>query len=136
MSKTTITSKTQGRRLIGRYDLENYVLVNCTGNINSWLTVLYYADGSVILNGRLTITNFVRTGANPGITFNLPSAIPTPTISQTTYICPMSFNPHEVGTLVLNANSKLCRLNTTETFLNAPNGSITFIVDTKLTFTN
>lgn len=47
-------------------------LKNCTGTIAEHLK--YHLSGDIcIIEGRIIINNYVRTGANPGVTFSLPS---------------------------------------------------------------
>lgn len=48
----------------------NYTLFNCTGTLSLVPDVYVNADKSVIwIFGRVRITNFVRTGPNPGVAF-------------------------------------------------------------------
>lgn len=47
-------------------------LKNCTGTIADHLK--YHMSGDIcVIEGRVIINNYVRTGANPGVTFSLPN---------------------------------------------------------------
>lgn len=49
-------------------------LKNCTGTIAEHMK--YHLSGDIcIIEGRLIINNFVRTGGNPGFTFSLPNGL-------------------------------------------------------------
>lgn len=50
-------------------------LLNCTGTITSTPTFEIFDSGHVLFGGRLLISNFVRTGANPGAYITLPNGL-------------------------------------------------------------
>lgn len=105
-------------------------LINCTGTVNYnqaafWLL----GDGSIMVVGRLNITNFVRTGANPGVKITLPDFIPTPTRTVTVSVGFRSQNVQELSNLSITENSRDVNLITTESFTNAQNGTLTLMVN-------
>ena len=105
-------------------------LINCTGTVNYnqaafWLL----GDGSIMVVGRLNITNFVRTGANPGVKITLPDFIPTPTRGGTVSIGFRAQSVQELTNLTTTENSKDVNIFTTESFNNAQNGTLTLIMN-------
>ena len=50
-------------------------LLNCTGTVTNTPTFEIFDAGHVLLGGRLLISNFVRTGGNPGAYLTLPNGL-------------------------------------------------------------
>lgn len=111
-------------------DTGTLTLKNCTGTISH--NQIYFtklASGLWFINGRLNINSFTRSGTNPGVDIALPSSVPTPTKAQN-FICGFrSQSPREGVVFGLNANSRTATLITHESFTNAANGTLTFIVN-------
>ena len=127
---TTITGaiNTLNTKLItnGVGYLSNMTLYNCTGTITGTIVYALSGDGKTLLMyGRIRITNFVRTGNNPGIRGNLSKSF-----FKTTNF-PIGFrgeSPVEQITLNLSQNSSLISLITTESYSNAANGTLTLMI--------
>lgn len=102
-------------------------LYNCTGTATSGLDFITTKGGLIYVTGRLNIESFTRTGSNPGINVNLPSNVPTPTISIGYQIGFRSQSPREGIGINITAGSRVVRLITNETYLNCTNGTLTFI---------
>ena len=104
--------------------------INCTGTVShNQIFFMKLASGIWCIQGRLNINSYTRSGANPGVTIALPSNVPTPTQTRT-FICGFrSQSAREGVVLGLSANSRNATLTTHESFTNASNGTLTFIVN-------
>ena len=97
-------------------------LVGCTGTITQHLR--YHIAGKLlIIEGRIVINNYVRTAANPGFTFTIPSGY---TAKYTVLLSNVGFNGRtsipiryaELTRLYTTAESGTVKIDTTETFDN------------------
>ena len=126
---TQIVNKLNGLNKAGTIGYPTYSSMrNCTGTVATNFLQLYQSEsgGACTICGRIAITSFVRSGANPGVNLTLPSAIPTPTKTTVFYVGFRAENPRENVQLNLTANSRTILLFTTETYQNAQNGTLTF----------
>lgn len=102
---------------------------NCTGTVNNQNIVFFkLANGMYFMLGRINITNFVRTGGNPGVNLTLPDIVPTPTITRGVYVGVRGQNPREMVVADFTAGSRTIALYTSESFQNAQNGDLTLAV--------
>lgn len=108
--------------------------INCSGTIShNQIFFVKLASGIWFIHGRLNINSFTRSGSNPGVTIALPDIVPTPTVSKE-YLCGFrSQATRESVVLGLTANSRNAKLYTYESFSNASNGTLTFIVNSIFT---
>lgn len=114
-------------------NLSGETLYNCTGTIASH--VRYHVSGKImLLEGRITINNYKRTGANPGIQFTLPNgAKAKKTVSITCGINGL-FTSSAVGTIRagentqfgISAGESVATINTTESYGNMGVGTTTY----------
>ena len=103
--------------------MTNWQTVNCSGSITTSLANAhsgYYIN----LSGRIAITNFSRTGANPGASCQL-GVKPKHTVIQ--YIGFRAENPREYVIVSVDTNG-LATFNTSETYTNASGSTLTFII--------
>lgn len=118
-------------RFVSSGGASNLRLYNCTGTITGGLWYFRSEDDTsrnLIVSGRIRITNFVRTGANPGIEGALP-IVPTQIASMALSVGYRAENVAELANLQFIPNSTPnFRLSTTETYQNAQNGTLTLIV--------
>lgn len=100
---------------------------NCTGDITASQTRMSCSVNSRLVQicGRIIISNFVRTSSNPGVYIDLPF-LSNETLS---FCC-----GHRIGTdrevVMVNVNrgSNMLLINTSETYVNATNGTLTLII--------
>ena len=105
-------------------------LYNCTGTVSH--NQIYFKklqSGLWFVEGRVNINNYVRTGSNPGVTITLPSTVPTPTKGGGFAVGFRAQSPREYLVLGIAAGSRDINITTTESFTNAANGTLTFIVN-------
>ena len=108
--------------------------INCSGTIShNQIFFTNLASGVWFIQGRVNINKFTRSGANPGVNIVLPSNVPTPTKASTTACGFRAQSPREHVMLNLYANSRNATLTTYESFTNASNGTLTFIVNSIFT---
>ena len=103
--------------------MSNWKTVNCSGSITTSLANAhsgYYIN----LSGRIAITNFSRTGANPGASCQL-GVKPKNTFTQT--IGFRAENPREYMFVTVDTNG-LATFRTSETYTNASGSTLTFII--------
>lgn len=99
-------------------------LSKCSGSIGAHFA--YHVSGKLlIIEGRLTINNFVRTGANPGIALDLPNGLK----AKKSAVMDCGINGYYDGNDVVfrlgentrvqtNAGSSVVNIYTTETYTN------------------
>lgn len=108
--------------------------INCSGTIShNQIFFTKIASGIWFIQGRVNINSFIRSGANPGVNIVLPSDVPTPTITRDVICGFRSQSAREGVVLRLIANSRNASLFTYESFTNASNGTLTFIVNSIFT---
>ena len=103
--------------------MSNWTTVNCSGSITTSLANAssgYY----ISLSGRIAITNFSRTGANPGASCQL-GVKPKHTFTQT--IGFRAESPREYMFVTVDTNG-LATFRTSETYTNAGGSTLTFII--------
>lgn len=102
---------------------------NCTGTV-SHNNVYFFglANGMYFMMGRINITNFVRTGGNPGVNLTLPDIVPTPTANRSMNVGIRGQNPREMIIVDITAGSRTMTVYTSESFQNSQNGDLTFFV--------
>ena len=101
--------------------------ISCTGTVSGSLYFKTSSSRWVYFSGRINIANYARTGGNPGVSFTLPTGIPTPT--ETTNI-PVGINslfPREQVNIRLTAGSRTAQFTTTESFSNSTGNVLTFM---------
>lgn len=104
-----------------KHDLSE-TLVGCTGTIAQHLQ--YHIAGKLlVIEGRLVINNYVRTAANPGFKFTIPSSNTAKYSESLAYVGfsgrasePVRFG--EAMRCYMTAGSSTVNLDTTETFNN------------------
>jgi len=102
-------------------------LYNCTGTLAGHLRY-HIAGDVVIIEGRMTINNFVRTGGNPGFTFDLPSGKKAKYSQQ---LANVGFHGNssdgvsagECTRFYATANSGNVKIDVTESYDNFPNAT-------------
>ena len=103
-------------------------LYRCTGTISHNNLYFYTSKGGEIwLQGRVNVNKYVRSGANGGFTMELPSNVPTPTKSAFFMVGFQSQHPREYIYLTFEQGSRTAFLQTSESFDNTTNGTLTFI---------
>ena len=105
-------------------------LYGCTGTISH--NQIYFTklqSGLWFVQGRVNINSFVRTASNPGVVITMPAIVPTPTKSNTFIVGFRGQSPRESVNLTLSNGSRDATFITTESFANAANGTLTFIVN-------
>lgn len=108
-------------------------LYNCTGTIShNQLEFIVSKSGAIYVQGRININSFARTGTNPGVTIALPLIVATPKYTRSYMIGFRAQNPREALGLNMTANSRNVSLTTYESFQNAQNGTLTFIVSGRI----
>lgn len=128
----------QGESLYELCELDTYAyatlsVYNCTGTIShNQLDFLRTKGGEIIVQGRVNINSFVRTATNPGVNITLPSFIPTPTVTREFIIGFRAQSPREGAVFRVEAGSRTAFLKTLESYANAPNGTLTFIVSGRI----
>lgn len=101
-------------------------LVNCTGTISGQFYLSVSSNHKFIqVYGRVRIKSFVRTSNNPGVYVTLPF---TPSAGRGVPIGYRGESPVEQVNFTITANSTRAILNTTETYTNAANGTLTLMV--------
>lgn len=94
----------------------------CNGTINNAINYRIRSDKKAIwLHGRVYISNYSRTGANPGFTF---ADIGIPANAQSCIIGYRGESPSEVVSLYWDSRN----ITTTETFSNAGGTRLTFVI--------
>ena len=95
---------------------------NCNGTINGSFSYRIRSDNkAIVISGRVYITSFSRTGANPGFTF---ADIGIPTTAGNHMIGYRGESPIES----LNINFGARTITTNETFSNCSGSRLTFMV--------
>lgn len=103
--------------------------INFTGTVGNGMVIGQLNNGTFFIHGRIGILNFVRTGANPGFGFTLPSFVPTPSSTVSFVIGFRAENPRETIGLTIYADSRTVNMTTNETYQNCQNGTLTFILN-------
>lgn len=116
----------------GATNLSGEILYNCTGSVTSHIR--YHISGKIlVLEGRCTIDNYKRTGANPGIQFYLPNNV----LAHKTVSVYAGTNglydgntkidrPGELTTVSVGAGGSLVTVNTTESYDNMGSADKTY----------
>ena len=112
------------------YQTPTFELLNCTGSISHNARVAFSDNGngrSIRFGGRIIINNFVRTDGNPGIILVLPfyaKYIPS--------LCVGNVVERENEIVMVSAESAVHNngllIRSTETYTDAKNGTMTFII--------
>ena len=97
-------------------------LYRCSGTINGSISYQLRNDGkAAYVRGRVYISNFTRSGANPGFTYTKPDGW---NITGSYSVGHRGENATEF----VQFYASTYVINTTETFQNATNGRLTFII--------
>ncbi len=124
LNSRTVVSAVNNRTMISANDI---TLNNCTGDITS--TLYIHISGSVaMIEGRITIKNYVRTGGNPGVTIALPNKRVKRNFSINSGFTATSTNGVRNGEILNisgSQNQTQISINTTETHSNL--GSNTYV---------
>lgn len=133
LNSSSSSSDTHDADLLSSSLISSPTLYNCTGTIShNQLYIIKSKGGELYIQGRLNINSFTRTGANPGISFTLPSSVTTPTASSYYYVGFRAQSPREAVAINFSTNSTTATLTTTESYANASNGTLTFIVSGRI----
>lgn len=117
----------------GATNLSGETLYNCTGTIASHIR--YHVSGKIMmLEGRLTINNYKRTGANPGIQFTLPNGAKAKKMVSITCGINGLYTSNTEGSIRAGENTQFgisaggstATINTTESYDNMGSGSTTY----------
>ena len=103
-------------------------LYNCSGTVSHNNLEFFVSEGGEIwVQGRININSYVRSGANSGVMITLPDIVPTPTKEFWSLIGFQSQHPREYVYISLTPNSRAAYIQTSESFNNTTNGTLTFI---------
>ena len=103
-------------------------LYNCSGTVSHNNLEFFVSEGGEIwAQGRININSYVRSGANSGVMITLPDIVPTPTKEFWSLIGFQSQHPREYVYISLTPNSRAAYIQTSESFNNTTNGTLTFI---------
>lgn len=103
-------------------------LYNCSGTVSHNNLEFFVSEGGEIwVQGRININSYVRSGANSGVIITLPDIVPTPTKEFWSLIGFQSQHPREYVYISLTPNSRAAYIQTSESFNNTTNGTLTFI---------
>ena len=118
-----------GKLEYGSYtNLYTFTLLNCTGTVAGVLSFKTSNSRWVYLFGRINITNYARSGSNPGVSFTLPTGIPTPAASSNVPVGINSLFPREQANINLTAGSRTANITTTESYNNSTGNVFTFVI--------
>ena len=108
---------------IGNVTQPSFSLVNCTGTITH--NNIYYTikNNMIMIFGRVNIGSFVRTSNNPGISFKIQNLTLKSSV-RVSCIGLSSISLREGCSLSITTDGT-CSITTTESYLNAPNGTLT-----------
>ena len=119
---------TLNNEILSLFDIGNVIqpsfsLVNCTGTITH--NNIYYTikNNMIMIFGRVNIGSFVRTSNNPGISFKIQNLTLKSSVGVSC-IGLSSISLREGCNLSITTDGT-CRITTTESYLNAPNGTLT-----------
>ena len=109
------------------YSVTSFNLLKCTGTITGSLHAGFNSDKTrMSLQGRIRITNFVRTGGNPGITVTLATQLNK---TQNGHLIGFrGQSPVENIIMSTTKGSNVIQLTTTESYSNAVNGTLTLMI--------
>ena len=103
-------------------------LYNCSGTVSHNNLEFFVSEGGEIwVQGMININSYVRSGANSGVMITLPDIVPTPTKEFWSLIGFQSQHPREYVYISLTPNSRAAYIQTSESFNNTTNGTLTFI---------
>ena len=103
-------------------------LYNCSGTVSHNNLEFFVSEGGEIwAQGRININSYVRSGPNSGVMITLPDIVPTPTKNFWSMIGFQSQHPREYVYISLTPNSRAAYIQTSESFNNTTNGTLTFI---------
>ena len=113
------------------YQTPTFTLWECTGDISTNAKVIYSKNPNsrfMQICGRIIISNFTRTAPNPGVLLTLPFDVNKEIPSLCIGYVKERDNEHvQLGTALDKTKNSLY-IRTTETYTNAANGTMTFIV--------
>lgn len=107
--------------------LSTFTPISCTGTVSGTLYFKTANSRWVYFSGRVNIASYARTGGNPGVSFTLPTGIPTPAESSNIPVGVNSLFPREQVNIRLTAGSRTAQLTTTESYSNSTGDVLTLM---------